>query len=154
MLNPLLHPCSNSAPTSPVCTRSIHSNSNSNKHSHSHNVQSILAAAVRQSVQLMHSSSPPRSPQQQQQQQQRRLSRLVKCRTMDFTEFPEGMREYDRYQKAFVRESKSQPGSPAAGGGGGGVRRAGMIVMRSPRITIQDYGGAFKTVGSKVFSLL
>ena len=78
---------------------------------------------------------------------QRRLSRVVKCKTLDFTEFPEGMREYSRLSmeqkspgfymmearrvgygnKIALRESQSQPGSP----------------MSIPRIQIQDFGSRF-----------
>ena len=53
---------------------------------------------------------------------QRRLSRVVKCRTVDFTEFPEGMRDY-RNGKRLLREIQSQPGSPVI-----------------PRIEIHDFG--------------
>ncbi len=199
MLNPLLH-TSNSAPTSPVCTRSIHSNNGGNvgvggtvgqphqfqfSISARHHVQTILASAVRQARARPHLRSRDSSPvahrqgelrvqvQQQAPQapqqvtpQQRRLSRLVKCRTLDFTEFPEGMREYGQQHhqqqqqrmmmmlnhqhqvrlapvggKLVVRESQSQPGSPGS----------------VPRIRIQDFGGggAAATVylGSEVLQL-
>ena len=59
------------------------------------------------------------------QQRTRRLSRVVKCRTVDFTEFPEGMRDYSLINgKRLLREIQSQPGSPT------------MI----PRIEIHDFG--------------
>ena len=61
----------------------------------------------------------------------------MKCRTLDFTEFPEGMREYAFYAhatsnnnssasggKMLVRESRSQPGSPVS----------------IPKIQVQDFG--------------
>ena len=75
----------------------------------------------------------------------RRLSRVVKCRTLDFTEFPEGMREYAFYAhaannnnggggKMLVRESRSQPGSPVS----------------IPKIQVQDFGNfAGSEVGSQ-----
>ena len=58
------------------------------------------------------------------QQRPRRLSRVVKCRTVDFTEFPEGMRDYARNGKRLLREIQSQPGSPTL----------------IPRIEIHDFG--------------
>ncbi len=176
MLNPLLHTGSNSAPTSPICTRSVHAAAAPGAgvqfsiSAGRHQVQTILASAVRQARPHMRSrdgspdarmsiipTPPPPPPPTQQQvyqvplvigpapaqpQQQRRLSRLVKCRTLDFTEFPEGMREYQLCRvavgpqmghgppphKTAVRESQSQPGSPV------------------PRIRIQDYGGGATTV--------
>ena len=50
---------------------------------------------------------------------------MVKCRTVDFTEFPEGMRDYYSgvRNKPLLREIHSQPGSPVI-----------------PRIEIYDFG--------------
>ena len=55
----------------------------------------------------------------------RRLSRVVKCRTVDFMEFPEGMRDYYNLHngKRVLRQIQSQPGSPVI-----------------PRIEIHDFG--------------
>lgn len=109
MLNPLLHP-SNSAPTSPmVSARRLH---------HAHQSPGGHRVIV------LSKSNPPR--------REKRLSRVVKCKTMDFTEFPEGMREYSykftnlihtpNANKVQVRECRSQPASPI------------------PRIKVQDFG--------------
>lgn len=98
MLNPLLHPTSSSAPTSPTLTRSVAAASGSG-----------TGAPARFLRQTLSSSKA------------RRLSRVVKCRTVDFTEFPEGMRVYAGQSnnnnvippgKMVLRESRSQPGSP------------------------------------------
>ena len=67
------------------------------------------------------SGSNPNPPVQQ---KTRRLSRVVKCRTVDFTEFPEGMRDYSKNGKRLLREIQSQPGSPTL----------------IPRIEIHDFG--------------
>ena len=76
--------------------------------------------------------------QQQQQPRPRRLSRVVKCRTVDFTEFPEGMRDYMVNGKRLLREIQSQPGSPTL----------------IPRIEIHDFGSEvvfiqFRFIGEK-----
>ena len=125
MLNPLLH-TSNSAPTSPVCTRSIH-----DKRSAPNTTTTAILATTHALV-TGHAPDHAHLPQRE-----RRLSRLVKTRTLDFTEFPEGMREYGGNNnvlrlgkdavsiKMAVRECRSQPGSPGA----------------VPRIHVQDFGG-------------
>lgn len=64
------------------------------------------------------------------QQRPRRLSRVVKCRTVDFTEFPEGMRDYARNGKRLLREIQSQPGSPTL----------------IPRIEIHDFGSEVQPI--------
>ena len=109
MINPLLHPFSSSAPTSPRITKSV---------------------AITQNGGLRAGLRRPRSPSGSNQPQNirsRRLSRVVKCRTVDFTEFPEGMRDYGYGGKRKLREIQSQPGSP-------------MI----PRIEIHDFGSEVK----------
>ena len=157
MLNPLLH-TSSSAPTSPMLTRSIHVQP---AHSNSKAVvgaNAIVAAVVARRprhgslMQRMSRDSSPVSPaapspvvmtseailtSASSSSSRRRLSRVVKCRTLDFTEFPEGMREYAFYAhatgnnngssgggKMLVRESRSQPGSPVS----------------IPKIQVQDFG--------------
>ena len=116
MINPLLHTNSSSAPTSPRCTRSA-LESSSQKRQISINLRkrdkSPALVSVASNVVLQH---------QPQHHRQRRLSRVVKCRTVDFTEFPEGMRDY-RNGKRLLREIQSQPGSPVI-----------------PRIEIHDFG--------------
>lgn len=140
MLNPLLH-TSNSAPTSPVCTRSAAATAAAG----GGYVQSILASSLmsggarasgRNGAPAGAANVPENSGNKQ-----RRLSRLVKTRTLDFTEFPEGMREYSSGSPGFkapVRESRSQPGSPAGGG------------SPVPRIRVQDFGARVGTVGRLV----
>ena len=108
MINPLLHTNSSSAPTSPRCTRSALENSSKR------NVALNLTRKRDKSPALALNSANPN--------RQRRLSRVVKCRTVDFTEFPEGMRDY-RNGKILLREIQSQPGSPVI-----------------PRIEIHDFG--------------
>ena len=111
MINPLLHPHSSSAPTSPRCTRQIRIRNRTTVVSTAGNV---VMRAVPKKYRDM---SPSR----------RRLSRVVKCRTVDFTEFPEGMRDYYSgggvRNKQVLREIHSQPGSPVI-----------------PRIEIYDFG--------------
>ena len=109
MINPLLHPHSSSAPTSPRCTRQIRIRNRTTVVSTAGNV---VMRAVPKKYRDM---SPSR----------RRLSRVVKCRTVDFTEFPEGMRDYYSgvRNKPLLREIHSQPGSPVI-----------------PRIEIYDFG--------------
>lgn len=109
MINPLLHPHSSSAPTSPRCTRQIRLRNRTTVVSTAGNV---VMRAVPKKYRDM---SPSR----------RRLSRVVKCRTVDFTEFPEGMRDYysGGIRKPLLREIHSQPGSPVI-----------------PRIEIYDFG--------------
>ena len=154
MLNPLLH-TSSSAPTSPMLTRSIHVQPHSNSNMAVVGANAIVAAVVarrpRQALmQRMSRDSSPVNPPSQPltltseaaptsssftAASRRRLSRVVKCRTLDFTEFPEGMREYAFYAhaannnnsspgKMLVRESRSQPGSPVS----------------IPKIQVQDFG--------------
>ncbi len=143
MLNPLIH-TSNSAPTSPMVTRSIkiqQQPSASGPHHHHHPATShslatnAIVAAVVSRRPRMRDNSPNGGSQSN---SRRRLSRVVKCRTLDFTEFPEGMREYAFYahaannnngpagaaSKMQVRESRSQPGSPVS----------------IPKIQVQDFG--------------
>ena len=109
MINPLLHPHSSSAPTSPRCTRQIRIRNRTTVVSTAGNV--VMRAVPKKYREM----SPSR----------RRLSRVVKCRTVDFTEFPEGMRDYGRIMrnKPLLREIHSQPGSPVI-----------------PRIEIYDFG--------------
>ena len=141
MLNPLLH-TSNSAPTSPVCTRSIHAKKQAdkrlvtkiNKIRRDHSPTAVLGRPKPSTTKVL--------------PKERRLSRLVKCRALEFREFPEGMRQYslmdqvnsdsnNNYQtnnnnkvvtfktnKPAVRNSKSQPGSPVS----------------IPRIKVEDFG--------------
>ncbi|TRY79286.1 hypothetical protein TCAL_14794 [Tigriopus californicus] len=152
MLNPLIHN-SSSAPTSPLVTRSIQitgpvsTRQRVIRHTQSILASNILVTAVR--TKSRRDNSPSRMvhhvpinmingtnsdannnnnnyqlPHHPNNNQYRRLSRLVKCRTLDFTEFPEGMREYAGYgPKRTVRISKSQPGSPVS----------------IPRISVQDF---------------
>ena len=100
MINPLLHPHSSSAPTSPRCTRQIRIRNRTTVVSTAGNV--VMRAVPKKYREM----SPSR----------RRLSRVVKCRTVDFTEFPEGMRDYYSgggvRNKQVLREIHSQPGSP------------------------------------------
>ena len=128
MLNPLLH-TSNSAPTSPTVTRSIHAKDQNNNNSSSAKkiLRQTLLLSSTPKVKTISGSGA------------RRLSRVVKCRTIDFTEFPEGMREYpaaaaasnaastaaSAEAKMVLRESRSQPGSPVS----------------IPKIRVQDFGG-------------
>ena len=111
MINPLLHPHSSSAPTSPRCTRQIRIRNRTTVVSTAGNV--VMRAVPKKYREM----SPSR----------RRLSRVVKCRTVDFTEFPEGMRDYYSgggvRNKQVLREIHSQPGSPVI-----------------PRIEIYDFG--------------
>ena len=158
MLNPLLH-TSSSAPTSPMLTRSIHvqpAHLQSSSKAVTVGANAIVAAVTvarrgpRQALmqRMSRDSSPvgPSSPVVTSEaaltsaasSSRRRLSRVVKCRTLDFTEFPEGMREYAFYAhatgnnngssggggKMLVRESRSQPGSPVS----------------IPKIQVQDFG--------------
>jgi hypothetical protein len=173
MLNPLLH-TSNSCPTSPMVTRSIHiqqQQQHHQQHPQQHQIgfvvmppgqqqpkvsmatNAIVAAVVARRPRMTRDNSPNNS--------RRRLSRVVKCRTLDFTEFPEGMREYAFYahaannnngpdpammqqrphsqygngsSKMLVRESRSQPGSPVS----------------IPKIQVSDFGdvlGRFRLGG-------
>lgn len=122
MINPLLHTNSSSAPTSPRCTRSALENYTQKRH-----LASQMAAQI--SIRKRDGKSPARSSNpiivpnvNVKEHRQRRLSRVVKCRTVDFTEFPEGMRDY-RNGKRLLREIQSQPGSPVI-----------------PRIEIHDFG--------------
>ncbi len=143
MINPLLHPNSSSAPTSPVCTRSAISGPGI----YQPGFPAPGIRIMRKVPQKLRDMSPVRiipgipglpgipgtSPQMREHQaargtssRQRRLSRAVKCRTMDFTEFPEGMIDYRNRTgagKIPLREIKSQPGSPVI-----------------PRIEIHDFG--------------
>ena len=120
MINPLLHTNSSSAPTSPRCTRSALENYQQKRH---------LAAVAMQSMRVSKGGGVAATPlfgplpnPSMREHRQRRLSRVVKCRTVDFTEFPEGMRDY-RNGKRLLREIQSQPGSPVI-----------------PRIEIHDFG--------------
>lgn len=118
MINPLLHPHSSSAPTSPRCTRSVLVNPHHHPKSRLILVNSNAANAVamlRAVPKKYRDVSPSR----------RRLSRVVKCRTVDFMEFPEGMRDYYNLHngKRVLRQIQSQPGSPVI-----------------PRIEIHDFG--------------
>ena len=115
MINPLLHTNSSSAPTSPRCTRSALENASQKRvlNLRSKRDKSPALVAVASNIVL---------PHHQPHHRQRRLSRVVKCRTVDFTEFPEGMRDY-RNGKRLLREIQSQPGSPVI-----------------PRIEIHDFG--------------
>ena len=118
MINPLLHPYSSSAPTSPRCTRSVH-----HVHGgHGHAIRRVNAAAAAIVVPLRTHVIPNGVHHRA---GNRRLSRVVKCRTVDFTEFPEGMRDYyNRLNgKRILREIHSQPSSPLI-----------------PRIEIHDFG--------------
>lgn len=124
MINPLLHTNSSSAPTSPRCTRSALENVSQKRH-----LASQMAAQI--SIRKRDGKSPAsrhadiiqsNSVNSVKEARQRRLSRVVKCRTVDFTEFPEGMRDY-RNGKRLLREIQSQPGSPVI-----------------PRIEIHDFG--------------
>ena len=118
MINPLLHPHSSSAPTSPRCTRQIRIRNRTTVVSTAGNV--VMRAVPKKYREM----SPSR----------RRLSRVVKCRTVDFTEFPEGMRDYGRIMrnKPLLREIHSQPGSPVI-----------------PRIEIYDFGSEVHTLHTR-----
>ena len=116
MINPLLHTNSSSAPTSPRCTRSALENASQKR------VLANLRSKRDKSPALVAVASNIVLPHHQPNLRQRRLSRVVKCRTVDFTEFPEGMRDY-RNGKRLLREIQSQPGSPVI-----------------PRIEIHDFG--------------
>ena len=139
MLNPLLHPTYSSAPTSPVCTRSIHvRRTEVYASSGGHHILSGSSSSVPLGL-VIKSMTPPAVRRKKPPDQSRRLSRIVKCRTVDFTEFPEGMREYVRQnkikaeeyrRKSILRETCSQPGSPII-----------------PRIEIHDLDGT----GSEVY---
>ena len=184
MINPLLHPNSNSAPTSPRVTRTIRrsttknsnqarvslsqTNSNPSGGSNPFGVilrrfkdennesSNVLDENENYEKKLVYTTVSNPNPQRnftnlvrqvpirdkngrgnfssEISEKNRRLSRLVKCRTLDFTELPEGMREYysdpksnssrnsKLLSKVQVRESRSQPGSPI------------------PVIQIQDFG--------------
>ena len=157
MLNPLLHTSSSSCPTSPMLTRSIHVQPAAASAGQSKAVvgaNAIVAAVVARRpgtsrhgslIQRMSRDSSPSSASVTSEatlltsassSTRRRLSRVVKCRTLDFTEFPEGMREYAFFAhaagnnnsngggKMLVRESRSQPGSPVS----------------IPKIQVQDFG--------------
>ena len=163
MLNPLLH-TSSSAPTSPMLTRSIHvqpAHLQSSSKAVTVGANAIVAAVTvarrgpRQALmqRMSRDSSPvgPSSPVVTSEaaltsaasSSRRRLSRVVKCRTLDFTEFPEGMREYAFYAHATGNNNNSSGG----GGGGGGGK---MLVRESrsqpgspvsiPKIQVQDFG--------------
>ena len=123
MINPLLHPHSSSAPTSPRCTRQIRIRNRTTVVSTAGNV--VMRAVPKKYREM----SPSR----------RRLSRVVKCRTVDFTEFPEGMRDYGRIMrnKPLLREIHSQPGSPVI-----------------PRIEIYDFGSEVHTLPTYDYSSL
>jgi hypothetical protein len=133
MLNPLLH-TSSSAPSSPLLSARFAKPPSPGSPVGLCRPLAVAAAAVvtRRAPNRENSAS-------------RRLSRMVKCRTLDFTEFPEGMREYRAFNvvlddmsvpamrpKAVVREVRSQPGSPS------GV----------PRIRIEEW--RFAATGSEV----
>lgn len=143
MLNPLLH-TSSSAPTSPALSRSargaaVGKGSEGASPVH-HATTTILATLAGGAAGHHHAGARARDASPAGAASARRLSRVVKCRTLDFTEFPEGMREYNAFVpatqqrlvlgrdavsiKMAVRESRSQPGSPI------------------PRIQVQDFGGA------------
>ena len=154
MLNPLLHTSSSSCPTSPMLTRSIHVQPAAAGQSKAVvGANAIVAAVVARRpgtsrhgslIQRMSRDSSPSSASVTSEatlltsassSTRRRLSRVVKCRTLDFTEFPEGMREYAFFAhaagnnnsnggKMLVRESRSQPGSPVS----------------IPKIQVQDFG--------------
>ena len=123
MINPLLHPFSTSAPTSPRCTRSVLLTSDQKR------AQPVILRRCRE-------LSPANRQARAHSNQQRRLSRVVKCRTVDFTEFPEGMRDYFGLNKAKIplREIHSQPGSPVI-----------------PRIEICDFGSEVITHNDLIF---
>ena len=162
MLNPLLH-TSSSAPTSPMLTRSIHvqpAHLQSSSKAVTVGANAIVAAVTvarrgpRQALmqRMSRDSSPvgPSSPVVTSEaaltsaasSSRRRLSRVVKCRTLDFTEFPEGMREY-----AFYAHATGNNNNSSGGGGGGGGK---MLVRESrsqpgspvsiPKIQVQDFG--------------
>ena len=122
MINPLLHPYSSSAPTSPRCTRSALEHYGPGKGhagiTRRTGLAGVMAVPMRPLPVAGHH-------QQHQHRNNRRLSRVVKCRTVDFTEFPEGMRDYyNRLNgKRVLREIHSQPSSPLI-----------------PRIEIHDFG--------------
>ena len=155
MLNPLLHTSSSSCPTSPMLTRSIHVQpaAAAGQSKAVVGANAIVAAVVARRpgtsrhgslIQRMSRDSSPSSASVTSEatlltsassSTRRRLSRVVKCRTLDFTEFPEGMREYAFFAhaagnnnsnggKMLVRESRSQPGSPVS----------------IPKIQVQDFG--------------
>ena len=160
MLNPLLHTSSSSCPTSPMLTRSIHVQPAAAGQSKAVvGANAIVAAVVARRpggggggasrhgslMQRLSRDSSPTSASVTSEatlltsassSTRRRLSRVVKCRTLDFTEFPEGMREYAFFAhaagnnnnnsggKMLVRESRSQPGSPVS----------------IPKIQVQDFG--------------
>ena len=201
MLNPLIHN-SNSAPTSPMLTRSIHTK----PASHSGNGGGNTRVILRQTQSILNSGRPrtprPASPARSRDsrdlspvnirlkihpgggngsggpQPYRRLSRLVKCRTLDFTEFPEGMREYtNKYVYNGHHQVSRQPQPQMSQYTQQMVMRAGfhplhphhkrppqhgvkMLVRESksqpgspvsiPKIKVQDFGGIF--TGSEVGS--
>ena len=155
MLNPLLHTSSSSCPTSPMLTRSIHVQPAAGQSKAVVGANAIVAAVVARRpggggasrhgslIQRMSRDSSPTASATSEatlltsasSSTRRRLSRVVKCRTLDFTEFPEGMREYAFFAhaagnnnsnggKMLVRESRSQPGSPVS----------------IPKIQVQDFG--------------
>ena len=159
MLNPLLHTSSSSCPTSPMLTRSIHVQpaAAAGQSKAVVGANAIVAAVVARRPgggggasrhgsllqRMSRDSSPTASVTSEatlltsaSSSTRRRLSRVVKCRTLDFTEFPEGMREYAFFAhaagnnnsnnggKMLVRESRSQPGSPVS----------------IPKIQVQDFG--------------
>ena len=117
MLNPLLHPSHSSAPTSPICTRSIHSShhpASKGRHGgdtftstvassfglHTHAMVSGSSVSVPLGV-VFKSMTPPNVRRKKPPDINRRLSRIVKSRSVAMsnradwvTEFPEGMREY------------------------------------------------------------
>lgn len=142
MINPLLHPYSSSAPTSPRCTRSALGNfMNHVIHKIVQKNESKMVCSWFEKRSKIYLSkyvshglwaspiefNPQFPPVVLRVHRQRRLSRVVKCRTVDFAEFPEGMRDYQG--KPRLREIHSQPGSPVI-----------------PRIEIHDFGSeVFKT---------
>lgn len=154
MLNPLLH-TSNSAPTSPVCGARIITTpcaAVSSSGGGSHVKKAVAKLRVIKTGQgggisngnfvsvRLQSHKPEANPHKNAMElssltNNRRLSRVVKCRTLElFTEFPEGMREYPR-PKPVVRESRSQPNSPSS----------------IPKIRVQDFGfGARFLTGDEV----
>jgi hypothetical protein len=130
MLNPLLHPYSSSAPTSPRCTRSALAQRRIRNRTIVVAASGLIPVAAESVVmraipKKYREMSPSR----------RRLSRVVKCRTVDFTEFPEGMRDYYNHLngKRVLREIQSQPGSPVI-----------------PRIEVHDFGSEVKLTGKRL----
>ena len=157
MLNPLLH-SSNSAPSSPIFPRAASASSRFQvqqmppTHQQPHGMVSITFSAP-----PGHLHHPPHPPHHH-RPEYRRLSRVVKCRTLDFTEFPEGMREYGpktlhyKFNNLVHRSSgaSNASNSPQQGKGKLAVSRSqpGSPVS-VPKITVQDFGNGFM-LGSEV----